>query len=130
MERVQQQDDFSCGVACVAMVTGRSFEEVAKDHGVRQGMCAEDMDALLVLYGMAFERQLYPTLKPGSTYIVTVPSLNRVGGLHFIVVRTKEFTDATSLSADILDPQYGRADNYEEFLLTSWAEAVRILNPA
>lgn len=134
MRHVQQKDEYTCGVAVVAMVTGRSFEEVLATHQELHkfsgtgGMSSEELDEMLDHYKMEYVRQVYPTLLMDCTYIVTVPSLNRRGGNHFVVVRTPSCTDEGVFKFEVLDPQYGRADSYQEFKLESWSEAVRILD--
>jgi hypothetical protein len=123
---VQQQCGTSCGIACAAMVAGVTFAEARALAEPPLGN--RELDTLLKKLGVRFERQLYPELDEYRIYIVTVPSLNVVGGLHFVVLRTGAIQPPGKVTIDIFDPvmdgkkAYGRDEQ-----LTSWSEAVRIL---
>jgi ABC-type bacteriocin/lantibiotic exporter with double-glycine peptidase domain len=106
MKLIRQKDDYSCGIACVAMVSGLSFSKVKEcsKNILRSDytMTAEEMDALLKSLKIRFSRKLYPRFAKTSLYIVTVPSLNVVGGNHYVVV------DLRDAVFTVYDPQEGR----------------------
>lgn len=75
---VGQEHRSSCGAACLAMVTGKSYDEVCREIPERQwnnwleGMSAETLDALLAGWGLAVARR-YGTDQPfGQVHICAV----------------------------------------------------------
>lgn len=105
MDLIQQQDDSTCGVACAAMVAGVPFEIAnakAKEFVTKRGMGAREMGILLRRLGVRFTRLMIPELKRCVPHIVVVPSLNRVGGNHYVVV------DLSNDFVEVYDPQAGR----------------------
>lgn len=131
MKLVQQKDDYSCGVACIAMVTGKPYDEVralVSEHSI--GLHPRDVDFLLGQLGVEYSRLMYPELCKCVPHIITVPSLNIVGGLHYVVA------DVSEGVLCVLDPQRGREgrkfyaydrSDREGVQLTCFAEVVRIL---
>jgi len=127
---LQQDCDFSCGVACVAMVADLSLQYVKSklSHPIKNGLTPHDMDDLLYKCGVAFQRLMLPELSRTMPHIITVPSLNVVGGTHYIVA------DLSDAVLTVYDPQRGRegkkyyAENYasEGQQLTSYSEVIRI----
>jgi hypothetical protein len=104
IKHVQQDDDKSCTLACIAMVTGASYAELKKNV-MQVPVPHSEVDRLLYANGMYPLRSVYTTLFAGKTYIVAVPSLNFKGGMHSIVVQTGETPEDPFV---ILDPQEGR----------------------
>jgi len=101
IKHVMQETANGCTLACVAMVTGRSFKEI-RDLTGQDSLRA--FDELLVLSALGYvgvpendPRRVFPD--PG-VYIATVPSLNKVGGLHCVVF---DFVD----DFYVLDPLRG-----------------------
>lgn len=132
MEFVQQEDDFTCGVACVAMVAGMSFWRARRrwKHPITSGLSAWHLNQLLRNCKVRFRRNSLPRLRTTNAYIVTVASLNIVGGLHHVVM----FFDGRW---NVLDPQRGRKgkrfyakhrDDSSGVQLLSWADPVEILS--
>lgn len=134
MRHIQQSNDKTCGIACVAMVAGVGFATVLEllPEATEHGVGSEALDKLLDAIGVTYNRQQYPTLLPNSRYIVTVASLNMPGGMHFIALQTgDEDVESGTVECVVYDPQYGRNNAFyyghdNGMPLTSWAEAVRI----
>lgn len=105
MDLIQQQDDSTCGVACAAMVAGVPFEIAnakAKEFVTKRGIGTREMGTLLRRLGVRFTRLMIPELKRCVPHIVVVPSLNYVGGNHYVVV------DLSNDFVEVYDPQAGR----------------------
>jgi ABC-type bacteriocin/lantibiotic exporter with double-glycine peptidase domain len=133
---VQQEDDYSCGIACLAMVSGLSFSEVfsrcksffASEHGIG----SRELDVSLRHLKISYSRKLYPHFPKTCLYIMTVPSLNIVAGNHFVVV------DLRDAVWTVYDPQRGREGKkfYAETIksqdgiqISGYSEVVQILGP-
>lgn len=129
IELIRQECDRSCGVACVAMVAGKTFGEV-RAMVDDPGLNSQDIDRLLGRCGVAFERQLHPTLAAHQVYIVTVPSLNVRGGLHYIVLFTEAENADGTVECSLLDPVREGKQSYMDGGFLSWAECVRIVGVA
>ncbi len=103
---INQKCDYSCGVACAAMVAGVSFEEaleVAKETcDFKKGIEEKDMDYILVKLGCIIDRRLYAEISKQIPHVVLVPSLNIRGGNHYVVIH---FSDGVF---EINDPQWRR----------------------
>lgn len=103
IQLVNQQDDYTCGVACAAMVAGITFEEALKEcPEPGHGLHLKDLDALLTRLGVKYKRLMYPELCRTEPHIATVASLNVQGGMHYVVL------DVTNAVLEIYDPQRGR----------------------
>ena len=110
----QQYQDLpnNCVSACLAMISGKSVNEVTAEF--HDGYHNRDIDIYEYLdaLGIRFIKK-YPcekqTLKKGFVYLLAVPSLNIVGGMHEIVV------DFSGDDAVILDPAPEEKNRYEDF---------------
>jgi len=133
MRLVRQRCDFSCGIACAAMVSGRKFHEVKQKYGdIGNGMGSRDMGWLLRSLHVRFERLLYPEIRRTLPHIIVVPSLNHVAGMHYVVLHFDG-------SWNVLDPQRGR-DGKKWYALNrndptgvqlcGYSELIRITSPA
>lgn len=131
MTLIQQQDDSTCGVACAAMVAGVTFEDaLAKAGDIRKnGMGSREMGDLLRRLGVRYTRKMFAELNRTVPHIIVAPSLNVVGGLHYIVA------DLSNGFVEVHDPQHGRTgkkyyrtcyDHTDGVALTSYAEVIRI----
>lgn len=105
IELVNQVDDKTCASACISMLTGMPIDKVIEEfHG---DYLALNIDIGDYLRSKGFVvRDAYSKerlLKPGSVYLLCVPSLNVVGGLHEVVVDIRDVFE-------IYDPQAGRKD--------------------
>lgn len=125
IKHVKQKDDYTCGMACLAMVSEKTIHEVERIIGYRKGMSTEEMEQAIRSVGLLPNRQVYSTLFSDRVYIVSVPSLNAAGSSHFIVV----CIDPEGRPI-IFDPQKGREKQkfYTEKTLVSWFEPIEILN--
>lgn len=124
---VRQECGSSCGVACVAMVSGKTFGDV-RVLVDDPALSPRDLDNLLGRCGVTFERQLYPDLLPHSLYIVSAPSLNIRAGMHWIVLLTGESLGDGRVSVWVFDPAPEGKQSYADGGLSSWAEATRIVD--
>lgn len=96
MKLVQQRRFGECGAACLAMVLGLDLDHVLREFpDLTNGICEDDMIQYLGCHGVpALASVAWPSLSISA--ILTVPSLNHPGVLHFVV------WDAASQT--VLDP--------------------------
>lgn len=103
MELIQQQHDNSCAVACLAMMLGKTYEDVQSryfsSHDFdKGGVIVNRLLHVLEAEGViAIEINRWMTTTPG---ILRVPSLNIEGGYHFVYYQGP--------GLKILDPNEGR----------------------
>jgi len=95
---VQQHDDYSCGRACVAMATGIEYGSLADTYTGRTYYYARDIITQLEDSGLVCLPTAGIGYFPAETMILAVPSLNTVGGMHWIYMS----------DGHIYDPQEGR----------------------
>jgi len=124
---VTQEDDLGCGIACVAMVAGISYEEAA---GIMPAHCRTGtfrIDQIVALTSLGFRciHYLPAQMAPGRVFIIGVPSLNLVGSSHDIVV---DWSDP-DVGAFLLDPNIGRNRRIygQDASLKSYCEVVEVL---
>ena len=102
----KQIDDKTCTSACIAMLTGRSIEEIIKDF--HEDFLDDKIYASSYLQAQGFKVRTYPSevknLVYGFVYLLAVPSLNIPGGLHSIIADIRE----KDKDPVIYDPQEGR----------------------
>lgn len=132
MRVVRQQCDYSCGVACAAMVAGVSFGEARARCGeIGNGMSARELGTLLRSLHVRYERLLFPEITKTLPHIVVVPSLNHVAGNHYVVL----YFDGRW---NVLDPQRDRRgmkwyalhrDDATGVQLRSYSELIRVVSP-
>jgi len=120
---VNQQDDKSCVVACIAMITGKPYEEIRacfKEDDIPVYPHAQD--AVLCKYGFVTKRNTLQSLYPHGIYILSVPSLNTPAQMHAVVLDTTDYV--------IYDPQQGRPDRkfYTYSMIQSWGAADEIIS--
>lgn len=115
-----------CMSASIAMVAGMDVREITDKYHDR--VCYQKMTKKEVLDELGVVNTApvidMNTLYPGNVYILTVASLNYIGGLHCIVA------DFSGDELVILDPNNGYegrnyyvrdvSDVYGEYRLTSW----------
>lgn len=100
MELVTQKNFGECGPACLAMITGRSLDTVLFDlremfkiipsqHGLRDTQAVEYLAAC----GVVEPRRVLDVPAGCSEAMLTVPSLNHPGLLHYIVMDNGTFLD-------------------------------------
>ena len=122
IKHVMQQCPRSCAVACIAMVTGKPFDEIRKQAS-QPNLGDVEADNLLAANGVRPTRSYYNELKPGNIYLMHVPSLNLRASMHCIVVDCRE-------DFKVLDPNKGRdgADVYDEKTVKAWGSLIKIDN--
>lgn len=115
IEIVKQERVGECGAACLAMVLGKSLEEVVESFPDchERGITEPEMIDYLMQHGVpALASTDWPTMDISA--IVTVPSLNHVGLLHFIVwdAAEKRYLDPSNEELQFPDDSpevYGQA---------------------
>lgn len=129
MNFVQQVDSNGCVVACIAMITGKPYNEIKMNdfpdwNNQSGGITADDRDKALVRNGIWPRRQVDNILNPGSLYTVSVASLNRKGGMHQVVV------DCRFDMFKVYDPQMGNEgmEFYTVHTLLSFGDTVEVIN--
>lgn len=130
IEFVQQKCGSSCGIACVAMVSGVDFDTVLHWNNGKPGVNSRTLDRLLVKAGVIPIHQIYDDLTPNAVQIVTVPSLNIKAGTHYIVVDTRDenLPGKAGQWGVIYDPVKGREGKefYTIEMLTGWGGVVKV----
>lgn len=136
LRNVMQQHPRSCGIAAVAIVSERSYEEVhAMFPDNADGVGSDGLHAMLTACGVWYDRRLDASICAGEIGIVTVPSLNIPGGMHYVVLQVPPSPDGQPVPASkivVYDPNRGRegrkcygSEPGDQELL-SWAEPVSI----
>lgn len=124
MELVKQEKCGDCGPACVAMVLGCSLNE-AKEylrHEDGQGVTSGQIIGCLAGRGVpAIESLEWPTTKIPA--ILTVPSLNNPGLLHYIVYDGRQILDPSNEAKHYPDDMPGLGD-YDGALQLPWTTAI------
>lgn len=101
MTLVPQSTFGECGAACLAMVTGQKLLEVVEE--LEEGGCRARIDGItpdqLLVYlhrhgfPLAREVMAWDSSQPA---ILTVPSLNHLGFLHFLVWDGENYLDPSN----------------------------------
>jgi hypothetical protein len=129
IELIQQPDDYTCGVACACMVSGKPLQECLRlAEPTKSGMTPDALDVLLLALGVKFRRYMRPRMFK-AVHIITVPSLNVQAGFHYIVASLENAV------LEVYDPQrgrqgklfYGGTNDTEGIKLRTYAEVVKIL---
>jgi hypothetical protein len=121
---VRQEDEWGCGVACLAMLTGQTYAEVAATftHSfVRSGVDYIRCDSWLVERGYAtarkfrhdhnwHERTLWPPEPWGDAHLCCVDAIEHSPRSHFVVM----LADGECL--DPLTPERKRLTDYHRVL--------------
>lgn len=98
MKLIKQRKFGECGVACLAMILDKTYEEILeyfnhKDF-TNSGIGPDEMISCLEHFGKSGAKEyLHYQLGPA---ILTVPSLNHVGFLHFIVYDGENYLDPST----------------------------------
>lgn len=126
MELIKQKKFGECGIACLAMVTGEKYEKVLSKvddmFGQNNGQCNGLSDSEVVSYlgAQGFKAVRSTTTRDDwRPAILTVPSLNHLGLLHYIVWDGEEYLDP---SGPKTWPDDGPIFNGEKII--SWAAAI------
>lgn len=106
MKLVQQRRKGECGPACLAMVLGIELDqavvEVEKQTGrpcTTYGCSDSDMTTVLQAHGLRHARRSLDWFMQGEKpepAILTVPSLNHAGLLHFVVWDGERYLDPSN----------------------------------
>ena len=122
MKYVNQPEEDGCGIACVAMICNKTFDEVLKMTKTKLGKTGaltyiKDLEELLDEYGVESEREKFKSWDGlNGIYIVGVNETKNKHGKratwHWVVVlkNTQKFL--------ILDPNVNECINYGD----CWAE--------
>ena len=100
MELIKQKEFGGCGVACLAMVTGKKYDQILSEIDDIFGRNLQNdglSDAEIVSYlseQPGFKSVRSTTTRPDwRPAILTVPSLNYIGLLHYIVWDGERYLD-------------------------------------
>lgn len=136
MRIYQEPGTKHCSAACIATLLNIPLDEVlavAKAVGADADTGLTITQEFLIFQYLGYEYNLVqvsamtPQLIPGRTYLITVPSLNHVGGHHRILVKAGDLEDPTN-PTKIHDPNRHSKHYSEDFLPVSWAEVVEFVN--
>ena len=102
---VRQTDDKDCAVACLSMACHVSYDIAKEILSLNPDGVASNSSLFQAIYALHYRPILYvpAQLEEGRLYIVAVPSLNIVGGAHYIVVDWRDKGKCL-----LYDPNYGR----------------------
>lgn len=134
-----QQGDNDCALACLAMLSNKTLEEIhslyPKFNGV--GTTTEEILYLLQLLELDYVLYANPKLVYGRLYLVTVPSLNKANSSHAIIVdlRDWEYSEDgsdTIIGCTIYDPNQDNSKgkqwySYKDLPLPIFYEVIEIL---
>ncbi len=126
-----QTCDKSCGIACVAMVSGIAPSTIERWSG-RPETDALSIECLLVKVRLHSRLEFSNQLFEDRVYIVAVPSLNIPGGMHYIVIDTRLFNlDENGPDWIIFDPNWGLEGKkfYTHENFKSWGELISVTDP-
>lgn len=123
MKLVKQQKRGECGVACLATILEMPLDDVLQhfpdchDYGLND----DDMIGFLADHGVpALSSTQWPKSHCKVPAIVTVPSLNEPGYLHYIVWDGKEYLDPSP--GELQYPKDGVPRS--SYLVASWASVI------
>ena len=102
MKIVNQDDDKSCMLACVAMISDKTLTEIRSLYKGNIPLSDRELFDLVESLELAIYSERYNEIHRNSVYIIVVPSLNITGGTHGIVVDTR------GGEMRVFDPQHGR----------------------
>lgn len=126
---VNQDDDVSCSLACISMITGKNLSSVRMIAG-EMGITApcNNLEFLRILTAfkvLGVSVDTYDeTMYENHLYKIVVPSLNSKRGTHAIIADTRHG------ELRIYDPQQDRKgkDFYTTENLKSWSSPIRIID--
>lgn len=126
IDTITQEDSTGCGIACIAMVTGKSYQEVKEIVKTEPNfaMTPKQLQHALEQYKMAYIPYSYPVLWPGRVYIITVPSLNILGGGHYMVIDYRN-EDSALLHDPNLNKEGKKVYGYDADL-QSYSEVIEV----
>jgi hypothetical protein len=124
MRLVKQEEFGQCGAACLAMVLGMEFSDVVEElkcvHGpLEMGLSDDEMIDFLRSHGIACPRAVMDW-NGSDPAILTVPSLNSRGFLHYIAWDGERFHDPSE--GPLLYPQDAPRVGGEAMVF--WATAI------
>jgi len=125
---VNQDDNVSCVLACVAMLTGKKLVQVrtgAIKIGLTPPLNVIEQAKLLATFKLAWTPTIEEVIYKGNIYILKVSSLNTIAGQHSIIA------DCRSGEIEIFDPQNGVKDKnfYTVDNFKNFSTPVRIIDP-
>ena len=125
IDLVNQKDDLSCTIACVAMLSGYSFDyvrKIAKHNSLIAPLNTIETLQLLCEVKVLGMHKPDEILESGDLYLLTVPSLNSVG-FHNIILDLREGLK------NVFDPQKGRENKrfYTQKNLKNWSTTIEII---
>ena len=123
MRLVNQETNCDCVYACIAMVCGKTLNEVMKVARGKHALGQKEEFKLIAYFGYLPTLQLFEGLNKNGVYLVTVPSLNFEGGNHRIVITTAEMGEIK-----VYDPNKNRKDKkyYTKKTLRAWSQTTKI----
>lgn len=100
MKLVQQINDYTCGHACISMVTGVDINTLHEQ--IPNALDDDSLIKLLVQNGVFPQYTQYPHMFPmRGLYMMTVPSLNLLAHNHCVIVNVGDVYK-------VYDPNTGR----------------------
>ena len=105
LKPTQQINEYTCGHACLAMLTGESITDLIQRFGEGNGLSVADMDLVLVEHGIFPIRIDVDGPHPfpaNGFYLVTTASANLTGKLHYVII------EETGSEYIVHDPNNGR----------------------
>lgn len=87
MQIVKQKDKYDCGIACLAMMLDKPYEEIIQQHFPKHdfnkdGLYISELVSVIKLYG--HDVFINSGFHMKSSGILFVPSLNTLGSGHFV----------------------------------------------
>lgn len=124
VEFINQLSNDDCVVACIAMACGVTYKDVIDIANEKDDMPLPQFkeDCLIAHFQCLPIRTIENVLYENRLYIVTVPSLNREGDFHRIIITTYD-------TLIVYDPNTNIPDRkaYDSESLKSWSEVTEII---
>lgn len=123
-----------CGVQCASKVSGIPAKKV-REYFSDNFPGNREIVSFLKSNGISAMEPKRPRLFPGYKYIAVVPSLNIVGGYHYVVLWIRTRKDGSFIETHVWDPvkngnRYVSSKKKDlkpnEINILSWAEVIRV----
>lgn len=115
LNQITQPTQTTCVCTCVAMLLGKTAQEVIDKWHNAYYFQQEPLGDILQAEGVAYKHHYAAhssTLKPGGLYLLTVPTLNVEASFHQVIVDWRDEANPVCL-----DPGKGRGDNLKYYTL-------------
>lgn len=119
----KQPTNWSCVHTCLAMLLDEPVEEVIKAIDIDRGLTQKEIIVQLEKFRICFNCYVFADLLHTGYYLMTVPSLNNVGGQHEILVHYNFHKNKFRVYDPSPKKTYDRKGNN----LTNWTDLIEVI---